>query len=82
MVPDDRDLRKEELFRMIKSFFWDLSVLQLVKTPKLRSPAGRGNTISIRGKVLVGRKDLGNYHCGCDGRLHDSERNHPGKCVE
>lgn len=81
MVPDDRDLRKEKLFRMIKRFFWDSSVLQLVKTPKLRSPAGCGNTIS-RGEGSVGEKDLGNCHCGCDGRLHDSERNHPGKCVE
>lgn len=80
MVPDDRDLRKEKLFRMIKRFFWDSSVLQLVKTPKLRSPAGRGNTISREGSV--GEKDLGNCHCGCDSRLHDSERNHPGKCVE
>lgn len=64
MVPDDRDLRKEKLFRMIKRFLWDSSVLQLVKTPKLRSAAGCGNTIS-RGEGSVG-EDLGNCHCGCD----------------
>lgn len=81
MVPDDRDLRKEELFRMVRRFSGDLSVLQIVKTPALRSPAGRGNTISFRGEGSVGEKDLGNYHCACDSRLHDSERNHPGKCV-
>ena len=81
MVPDDRDLRNEERFRMVRRFPGDLSVLQIVKTPALRSPAGRGNTISFRGEGSVGEKDLGNYHCACDSRLHDRERNHPGKCV-